>query len=103
MPVSACANCPDGDYGEYSVSGEKSYKLCLMLNAHDGDCFASVKNTSDGYKRVACTDPTTEVKVLKVVGGIASDSACDGGDADLVLTYTQPATTICATSEINNI
>ncbi|HVV10997.1 LppU/SCO3897 family protein [Amycolatopsis sp.] len=90
--------CPDGDYDEYSVSGRgTNYKLCLMLNARDGDCFANVlSSTTDGYKRVECADPTAEVKILKVVTGQSDQSACDGSDADGAFVYSQPATTICA-------
>lgn len=96
------ANCPNGDYDEYSVSGSSSYKLCLMLNARDGECFANVTSTTDGYKRVDCADPTSEVKILKVVTGTASDSACDGTDADVAVVYSEPATTLCASNSKNN-
>lgn len=96
------ANCPSGDYDEYSVSGGPSYKLCLMLNARDGDCFANVTSTTDGYKRVDCADPTSEVKIVKVVDGTASESACDGTDADVAVIYSQPATTLCASDSKNN-
>jgi hypothetical protein len=94
------ASCPTGDYDEYSVSGGPSYKLCLMLNAHDGDCFANVRSTTDGYKRVDCADPTSEVKIVKVVNGTASESACDG--TDIAVSYSQPATTLCASDSKNN-
>jgi hypothetical protein len=96
------ASCPDGDYDEYSVSGSNSYKLCLMLNAREGECFANVTSTTDGYKRVDCADPTSEVKILKVVSGTAGDSACDGTDADVAVKYSQPPTTLCATDSKNN-
>lgn len=96
------ANCPTGDYDEYSVSGSSSYKLCLMLNARDGECFANVTSTTDGYQRVDCADPASEVKILKVVTGTASDSACDGTDADVAVVYSEPATTLCASDSKNN-
>ncbi|WP_243769797.1 LppU/SCO3897 family protein [Amycolatopsis acidicola] len=91
-------SCPSGDYDEYSVSGRSSgYKLCLMLNAQEGECVANVlSNTTAGYKRVDCADPTAEVKILKVVDGQADEGACDGTDADGALTYSKPPTTICA-------
>ena len=90
------ATCPDGDYDEYSVSGGGSYKLCLMLNAREGECFANVSSRStEGYRRVDCADPASEVKVLKVVTGTAADSACDELDESLPAKYSQPATTLC--------
>ncbi|TNC29596.1 LppU/SCO3897 family protein [Amycolatopsis alkalitolerans] len=96
------AKCPDGDYDEYWVSGDRSYKLCLMLNAHEGDCFANVRSDTEGYKRVDCADPSAEVKILKVVDGTASDSACEGTGAHGAVKYSQPPTTLCATSSTNN-
>lgn len=96
------ATCPSGDYDEYSVSGGQSYKLCLMLNARDGECFANVTSKTDGYQRVDCADPASEVKILKVVTGTASDSACDGTDSDVAVIYSEPATTLCASDSKNN-
>jgi hypothetical protein len=90
--------CPGNNYDEYSVSGHGSnYKLCLMLNAHDGDCFSNVTTSStEGYKRVPCTDPTADVQILKVVNGTANESACQGLNDDGALTYPNPPTTLCA-------
>jgi len=88
-------SCPNSDYDEYSVTGRGSYKLCLIINAHDGDCFANVMSGSDGYKRVPCTDPMAEVEFVKVVTGQADESACEGLDVDGALVYPEPATTFC--------
>jgi hypothetical protein len=92
------ASCPSDNYDEYSVSGRgSSYKLCLMLNAHDGDCFSNfTASTTDGYKRVPCTDPTADVEIMKVVTGTADESACQGLDYDGALIYPTPPTTLCA-------
>ncbi|OXM73135.1 MULTISPECIES: LppU/SCO3897 family protein [Amycolatopsis] len=92
---SPSASCPTTDYDEYSVTGRGSYKLCLMINAHDGDCFANVMSGSDGYKRVPCTDPTAEVEFVKVVTGQADEAVCEGLEVDGALTYPEPATTFC--------
>ena len=93
---SSSSTCPTGDYDEYSVSGRSSYKLCLMINAHDGDCFADVTSSTAGYKRVACTDPTAEIEFVKIVTGQADEAACEGVKIDGAVTYSEPATTMCA-------
>ncbi|HVW41567.1 MAG TPA: hypothetical protein VHC18_09475 [Amycolatopsis sp.] len=90
------ASCPDGDYDQYSVSGAADYKLCLMLNAREGECFANVSDSTQGYKTVDCADPAAEIKILKIVDGTASDSACGGLDQAVAVRYSQPATTLCA-------
>ncbi|GHF29866.1 hypothetical protein GCM10017786_74850 [Amycolatopsis deserti] len=95
----ASDNCPTGDYDEYSVSGRGDYKLCLMINAHDGDCFANVTSSTDGYKRVPCTDPTAEIEFLKIVAGQADQAACEGLEIDGAVTYSEPATTMCAVAK----
>ncbi|GAA5158882.1 MULTISPECIES: LppU/SCO3897 family protein [Amycolatopsis] len=89
------ASCPAGDYDEYSVSGRGSYKLCLMLNAREGECLANFSSLTQGYKRVNCGDPAAEVKIVRVADGKADDSACQGTDARAAITYSQPATTVC--------
>jgi hypothetical protein len=98
------ASCTGGgNYDEYSVSASgTNYKLCLVLNAHDGDCFANVTNSTQGYKRVPCTDPTAEVQILKVVTGTADESACKGLNYNGALTYPTPPTTLCAVKKDNN-
>jgi len=93
---SSDAQCPDNSYDEYSVSGSGAYKLCLIPNDKDGDCLANFgSDTTKGYQRVDCADPTAEVKVVKIVAGVADQSACDGTDATLYVTYPQPKSTYC--------
>jgi hypothetical protein len=87
------ASCPEGMYDEYSVTGSTSYKLCLMLNAKQGDCFSNMTAETAGYKKVACTDPTAEAEVVKVVA--AAKDQCEGTEANASATYSQPATTVC--------
>jgi hypothetical protein len=87
------AACPEGMYDEYSVTGSASYKLCLTLNAKQGDCFSNMTAETAGYKKVACTDPTAEAEVVKVVA--APNDQCDGTEANASATYSQPATTVC--------
>lgn len=92
---SAASRCPEGDYTEWT-GGKRTdtVKLCLMLNAKEGDCFTTT--TSGGNEsddRVACS--SADFKVVKVVPGKADKAACAEGD--LAATYSQPATTLCLT------
>ncbi|MDQ0379202.1 LppU/SCO3897 family protein [Amycolatopsis thermophila] len=93
------SECPTGDYDSYSVSGRGDYKLCLMINAHEGDCFANVTSDTAGYKRVPCTDPTAEIEFLKIVTGQADEAACQGLKYDGAVKYSEPATTMCAVAK----
>jgi hypothetical protein len=86
-------SCPEGMYDEYSVTGSASYKLCLMLNAKQGDCFSNMTSETAGYKKIACTDPTAEAEVLKVID--APKDQCEGTEANASATYSEPATTVC--------
>jgi hypothetical protein len=95
------AQCPEGHYDTYSVSGQNSYKLCLIPNDKEGDCLANFSaDTTKGYQRVACGDPSAEVKLVKIAQGIADESGCDGTDATMYVTYSQPLSTYCYT-ELN--
>jgi hypothetical protein len=95
---SSANSCPDGDYDTYSVQGRDSYKLCLMIDAKEGDCFKNLSgDTDDGYQRVDCADPSAEAQFVKVVDGTDATSACDGTDADGAVTYSDPPVTLCMT------
>ncbi|MER6792012.1 hypothetical protein ABT262_08775 [Amycolatopsis mediterranei] len=91
-------NCPGGSdagYDTYSVSGRSSYKLCLMINAKQGDCLANFTSQTKGYLKVPCTDPAKDGELVKVVTGQADKSVCEGTDATRVAVYPEPATTMC--------
>ncbi|WP_086856764.1 LppU/SCO3897 family protein [Amycolatopsis lexingtonensis] len=95
---SASDNCPGGSdagYDTYSVSGRSSYKLCLMINAKQGDCLANFTSTTKGYVKVTCTDPTKDGELVKVVSGQADKNLCEGTEATRVAVYPEPATTMC--------
>lgn len=95
---SSSDNCPGGSdagYDTYSVSGRSSYKLCLMINAKQGDCLANFSSQTKGYQKVPCSDPTKDAELVKVVEGQASESVCEGTDATRVAIYPKPATTMC--------
>jgi hypothetical protein len=95
---SASDECPGGSdagYDTYSVSGRSSYKLCLMINAKQGDCLANFTSQTQGYKKVACTDPTKDGELVKVVDGQADKNVCEGTEATRVAVYPKPATTMC--------
>ncbi|WP_246257976.1 LppU/SCO3897 family protein [Amycolatopsis anabasis] len=89
--------CPGEFYDTYSVSGKRSYKLCLMINAKQGECWSNLDTGTDGYQRVPCTDPKADGKFVKVVPGTADEKACDGIDPVKALVYAQPPTTLCLT------
>jgi hypothetical protein len=90
------ATCPRGDYDEYSVSGSTSYKLCLIPNVKEGDCYTNTTNaTTEGYKRVDCSDPTAETKVVKIVPGSNDQSVCQDTDATDYRSFSQPASIYC--------
>jgi hypothetical protein len=90
---SAAGRCPEGDYTEW-VGGKRTdtVKLCLMLNAKEGDCFKTTTSSgNESDERVACS--SADFKVVKVVSGKADKAACASGN--LAATYSQPATTLC--------
>jgi hypothetical protein len=94
----ASDDCPGGSnagYDTYSVTGRSSYKLCLMINAKQGDCLANFSSQTKGYVKVPCSDPTKDSELVKVVEGQASESVCDGTEATRVAVYPQPPTTMC--------
>lgn len=94
----ASDECPGGaesPYDTYSVTGRSSYKLCLMVNAKQGECLANLTSKTQGYKRVPCTDPTGEAEVLKVVEGRADKSACGDDEGVIAVAYPEPARTMC--------
>lgn len=86
--------CPDGDYDQISYEGGAT--LCLMINAKQGDCFANVSSPTAGYERVACTDPSAEIAVLKIVEGTTDpQQACGDSEAEQGVVYTKPPRVLC--------
>ncbi|ROP38788.1 LppU/SCO3897 family protein [Saccharothrix texasensis] len=95
---SSADSCPDGDYAEYSDSGGRrsnGFKLCLMLNAAEGDCFKEESSIAAAKTTKVTCDSSASYKVGKVVTGRADENECESGDT--VTVYSQPATTICLT------
>nr|WP_225440057.1 hypothetical protein [Amycolatopsis eburnea] len=95
---SSSQDCPGGSdagYDTYSVSGRSSYKLCLMINAKQGDCLANFTSTTKGYVKVSCTDPTKDGELVKVISGQADKNLCQDTEATRVAVYPEPATTMC--------
>src|SRR5882762_9353788 len=90
---SATGSCPDGEYSE--LTSGNSVKLCLMLNAKEGDCFVTETiGRNRTHKRVPC-GPSAEYRVVKVVPGKMDSKECAGGN--VVASYAEPPTTICLT------
>ncbi|WP_367132912.1 collagen-like protein [Saccharothrix sp. HUAS TT1] len=93
---SSADSCPDGDYAEYSDSGGRrsdGFKLCLMLNAAEGDCFKQEGTIVAAKTTKVTCDSSATYKVGKVIGGVADENECESGNT--VSVYSQPATTIC--------
>ncbi|WP_328448892.1 MULTISPECIES: LppU/SCO3897 family protein [unclassified Amycolatopsis] len=91
----ACPGGADAAYDTYTVSGRSSYKLCLMINAKQGDCLTNFTSKTQGYKKVPCSDPSKDGELVKVVSGQADQNVCEGTDATRVAVYPEPATTMC--------
>ncbi|QUF01513.1 hypothetical protein KCV87_18255 [Actinosynnema pretiosum subsp. pretiosum] len=89
--------CPPGDYDEYirGGAGNRGFRLCLMLNATDGDCFkeeggiAASKTT-----KVRCGSGAT-YKVAKAHSGTVDELVCEFDENPRV--YPTPPTTLCIT------
>jgi hypothetical protein len=90
-----CTGGTESGYDTYSVSGRSSYKLCLMINAKQGDCLANFTSQTKGYQKVPCTDPTKDAELVKVVEGQADKNLCEGTEANYAVAYPKPATTMC--------
>ncbi|HEY0450972.1 LppU/SCO3897 family protein [Actinophytocola sp.] len=82
-------SCPQGDYVEYTETG--SFKLCLVLNAKQGECF---NESSQEDKRVDCSSPDASYSVPAIHEGSADPSQC-GANADNALTYAEPPLVVC--------
>ncbi|WP_410660890.1 hypothetical protein [Amycolatopsis sp. lyj-112] len=92
--VDGDAACPDGDYDTISMSGRMSYKLCLTVNAKQGDCLSGFLSDTAGYKKVACTDPAKDAELVKVTDTV-DKAVCEGTEARYAQSYSTPPTTLC--------
>ena len=94
---SADQECPtDGTYDNYSVTGRSTnYKLCLVINAKQGDCLADFTSKTAGYKKVPCSDPTKDAEILQVIAGQNDKELCKDPAVNYALHYPQPALTMC--------
>ncbi len=91
----ATDECPSDVYDSYSVTGSSSYKLCLVINAKQGDCLANFNSQTEGYKKVPCSDPSKDAELVKVVEGKSDKALCDDTEAKYAIAYPQPARTLC--------
>jgi hypothetical protein len=94
---SADEACPAGSYSEYRQSGgrQQEYKLCLMINAAEGDCLSVPMISAGEEKKVACASDEANLRITKVVEGTADESACGAGAAEDARVYPQPKRTVC--------
>jgi hypothetical protein len=68
--ASACDAVADSDVSLYTTGSGKQYTLCVSLVVKEGDCISSSGD------KVACSDPTASLKVLKVLTGTTDDGGC---------------------------
>lgn len=88
--------CPQGEYDQLTVDRTfSSYKLCMMINARQGDCFENFLADSVAYQKVECSDPTKDAEVVKVIEGASGDTACDDTGATDLKSYSTPPSTVC--------
>jgi hypothetical protein len=89
--------CPADSYSEYQQTGGKQqeYKLCLMLNATEGDCLSVPMISAGEEKKVACDSDEANVKITRVVDGTADENACGAEAAEDARVYPQPKRTVC--------
>lgn len=90
----ANAACPAPDYDHLTME-RPSAKLCVVINAKQGDCFANVTSKTEGYLRVSCADPKAEAEFVKVVEGKADEQLCAEIEGSAPLSYPQPPITFC--------
>lgn len=90
-------SCPDKVYSSYKQSGGKrqEFRLCLMLNAAEGDCIKVPMISAGQEKKVACASGEANLQVTKVVDGTADKASCDAASVDNARVYPQPKRTVC--------
>lgn len=86
-------SCPNDQYVSYTEEGQ--LLLCLQLNVKDGECL-EVTDTDD--KRADCAAPNATHRVVGVFDGVDDEAKCDGTNSTEVITYPEPALTICLVS-----
>jgi hypothetical protein len=84
----SAGDCPNDQYVQYTEEGQ--LMLCLQLNVRDGECL-EVSVTED--KRADCASPAATHKVVGVFD-VDDETQCPD-TASEVITYPQPALTIC--------
>ena len=90
-------SCPSESYSEYRQTGGKQqeYKLCLMLNAEEGDCLSVPMISAGEEKKVDCTSDDANVRITKLIEGTADESACGAEAAEDARVYPRPERTVC--------
>ncbi|MFC4852069.1 LppU/SCO3897 family protein [Actinophytocola glycyrrhizae] len=89
--------CSSDAYSSYKQTGgnQQEYKLCLMINAAEGDCLRVPTIAMGEEKKVACTSEEANRKVTRVIEGTADQSACDPESAQDARVYPNPKRTVC--------
>lgn len=87
---SSAERCPAPSYVSYTQEG--TLRLCLMLNARQGECFAEDEHQD---ARVDCAAPEASYRVARVVVGAADPDECGTAHAPNAVVYPEPGRTLC--------
>ena len=92
--VAADRTCPEGAYDEYveTGGGGGGFRLCLALNAAEGDCFLERGSATSGTTSKVTCGPGATYKVERVYAA-ADEFVCESNENPVV--YTVPPTTLC--------
>ena len=91
------ADCPAESYASYEQTGGKQdeFKLCLVLNAAEGDCFSTPTISLGEEKKVDCANDKANRRVTAVVDGTADKAACTPESVENARVYPDPKRTVC--------
>ncbi|WP_306749534.1 LppU/SCO3897 family protein [Saccharothrix yanglingensis] len=91
------ADCPAESYSSYEQTGgkEDEFKLCLVLNASEGDCFSIPTISLGEEKKVDCGSDEANRRVTEVVDGTADKAACASDSVENARVYPAPERTVC--------
>jgi hypothetical protein len=92
----ASANCPDGKFEDstYTVLGNASTRLCLMLNFKQGECYsASGDSRFPTFTPAGCNGSGFTFKVVERADGNSDTESCPEGTKGVA--YPSPARLYC--------
>jgi hypothetical protein len=82
--------CPKQDESNYVYYEEGDLRLCMTLNAKEGECFEQ----GNADSKIDCGDAKATFKVDKVITGSTDASSCANGPENAYV-YPEPALVQC--------